>query len=111
MDHLDVLIRLHDNPDAAFTSAELEAATHVRGGALSRVIDDLREAGLARVVDREGTLSVLYGARVGEQRDDVAALALMYHQRPVSLVRLVYEQPSTQLRSFSDAFRLRKDTE
>jgi len=111
MDHLEVLMRLHAKPDALFSIAELENATHVRGAALSRVLDSLASDGLARVVDREGVPAIQLGARSGDERRQVDALASMYHQRPVSLVRFVYEQPTTPLRSFSDAFRIRKDDE
>lgn len=109
MDHLEVLMRLHTNPEATFSLSELEESSHVRAEALAKVLDDLSAAGLTRILDREGRVGVQYGTRASDDAGDVDALALMYHQRPVSLVRLVYEQPSTPLRSFSDAFRVRKE--
>lgn len=39
----------------------------------------------------------------------VAALKKAYNERPVSLVRLIYALKDKKIRSFADAFRLRKD--
>ena len=39
----------------------------------------------------------------------VATLAQAYEQRPVTLIRLIYALRDTRIRSFADAFRLRKD--
>lgn len=111
MDHLEVLMRLHANPTASYATHELEELTHVRGRVLERCVEDLATAGLVRWIDREGTRALQYGPREVSERRDVDALAQMYHQRPVTLVKFVYEQPSTPLRSFSDAFRVRAEDE
>ena len=102
-------MRLHGTPTGAFSLEELQALTHINTRSLERSVSDLVTDGFARMIDREGTAAVQYGARTTAERADVDALAQMYHQRPVSLVKLVYEQPSPPLRSFSDAFRLRRD--
>jgi hypothetical protein len=39
----------------------------------------------------------------------LATLAQAYEQRPVTLVRLIYALRDRKIRSFADAFRLRKD--
>ena len=38
----------------------------------------------------------------------VARLAQAYEQRPVTLIRLIYALRDSKIRSFADAFRLRK---
>jgi hypothetical protein len=108
MDHLEVLMRLHDRPDAAFSLHELAQAAHVDGNTLLRCLRDLTAGGLARGVDRGGMPAVQYSARSVEDRSDADALARMYHERPVSLVKLVYEQPSSAP-TFSEGFRLNTD--
>jgi hypothetical protein len=35
-------------------------------------------------------------------------LAEMYHTRPVTLVRAIYERPARAVQSFANAFRLRE---
>jgi hypothetical protein len=39
-------------------------------------------------------------------RHALASLAVMYKQKPVTLIRAIYERPSSA-ESFADAFRLR----
>ena len=39
-------------------------------------------------------------------RKAVDGLAIVYHQQPLNLAKLVYEQPSEPLKTFSDAFRV-----
>jgi hypothetical protein len=42
-------------------------------------------------------------------RAAVDELSALYHQRPVTLVKLVYAQPPNPVKSFADAFRIRDD--
>lgn len=108
MDHLEILMRLHEQADHAFTRAELQRLCHVDEKTVTRCLADLRGTELVR---QTGADSYQYGPRTVADRQDVDGLALMYHQRPVTLVKLVYEQPSTPAKSFADAFRLRDDRE
>lgn len=39
----------------------------------------------------------------------VRALAKVYNERPVTLVRMIYSPKDEKIRSFADAFRLKKD--
>jgi hypothetical protein len=41
-------------------------------------------------------------------RDAAAQLAEMYHTKPVTLVRAIYDRPSYAIQQFADAFRLRR---
>jgi hypothetical protein len=39
----------------------------------------------------------------------VAQLAEMYNTKPVTLVRAIYDRPTTAIQQFADAFKLRRD--
>jgi hypothetical protein len=108
MDHVEVLMRLHASPDAPLTAAAIDASSRLGMATVQRSLDHLARAGLARH-DPGSNLWQLQAS--GEDRRAVDALSIMYHQRPVSLVKLVYEQPPAPLKLFSDAFRLRKEDE
>jgi hypothetical protein len=41
-------------------------------------------------------------------RDEVNALAAAYRQNRVAVINLIYNQPPDPVRSFADAFKLRK---
>lgn len=45
---------------------------------------------------------------VEAQQNHVATLAQAYEQRPVTLIRLIYALRDNKIRSFADAFKLRK---
>lgn len=102
-------MRLHQRPDQAFTFDDLLRLAHLDLKTLDRVAAELVASGLARDTRSADGRTLQYAARSVDDRRDVDALAQLYHQRPVTLVRLVYEQPSTPLRSFADAFRVRRD--
>jgi hypothetical protein len=64
--------------------------------------DALRAAGLLDSGYR-------YRPASAESAAHVATLAQAWEQRPVTLIRLIYALRDTRIRSFADAFRLRKD--
>jgi hypothetical protein len=99
-------MRLHGSPDTPLTAAEIQASARVGADVVRTALETLARGGLAR---HDSATDRWRLNAAGDDRRAVDALALMYHQRPVSLVKLVYEQPPTPLRLFSDAFRLRKE--
>lgn len=107
MDHVEVLMRLHGSPDAPMTTREVETASRLGPETTLRSLRHLAQAGLARH-EPAGDAWTFAPSSPADRRA-VEALSVMYHQRPVTLVKLVYEQPPTPLKLFSDAFRLRKD--
>jgi hypothetical protein len=108
MDHVEVLMRLHASPDSPLTAAEVEASSRLGPETVRRSLDHLARAGLAR---HDSVTNRWKMHAMGDDRRAVDALSIMYHQRPVSLVKLIYEQPPAPLKLFSDAFRLRKEEE
>ena len=58
---------------------------------------------------RGGETLARHGAKSPEIAAQVAKLLDAYRQRPVTMIKLVYERANERLRAFSDAFRLRKE--
>jgi hypothetical protein len=108
MDHVEVLMRLHGSPDTPMTAAEVEASSRLGPDTVRRSLEHLARAGLA---SHDSDTDRWRMTAAGDDRRAVDALSIMYHQRPVSLVKLIYEQPPTPLKLFSDAFRIRKEEE
>lgn len=65
--------------------------------------------GLVRVTDGGPAAEFLYEPRTPELRDTVTELALAYADRRVTVIGLIFSKPVDKLRSFADAFRIRKD--
>lgn len=59
------------------------------------------------LVHHEAEDTYSYPPRVADVDQAVEQLSRMYHQRPVTLIKALYDRPSTAVRSFADAFRLR----
>ena len=107
MDHVEVVVHLSDKLGSGMTEQELRAATRLEPRQLFAALDDLVEADILRFDGAARTWH--FAPRSAEDRSAVEALATLYHQRPVTLVKLVYSMPSRSIATFADAFRLRED--
>ena len=58
---------------------------------------------------RGAGLSCRYGVNTPALENMVGRLLQMYKERPVTMIKMVYEQAKDPLRAFADAFRIRKE--
>jgi hypothetical protein len=105
MDHIEALMRLVDAGGAPLSVDDVVRQTRLDPGPVRRALDDLVTSGLAAADTASGAYR--YVPQGPDDRANVEALATLYHQRPVTLVKLVYQQPPAPVKSFADAFRLR----
>lgn len=101
VDHVEILFRISRQGEA--TADWLARDSHIETATLTRVLQDLQSAKL--IVGDGGTYRVTQNPR---DRAAVEEFATTYNARPVTLIRAVYARPSP-LRSFADAFRLRRE--
>ncbi len=107
MAHVEALLLLRRRAPAAVAVAELAAEAQMPGPAQTRrCLDDLVGAGLLERTDAE---LYRYAPKRDAERQAVDALAAMYNEKPVTLVRAVYARPAGPIQAFADAFRLRSD--
>lgn len=66
-------------------------------------------AGRGFLVHHESENAYSYPLRTADVDQAIEQLSRMYHQRPVTLIKALYDRPSTAVLSFADAFRLRRD--
>lgn len=107
MDHVEVLVRLSDREGAGMTAQDLQTATRLEAKGVERSLEDLVRAEIVRFDPPGATWH--YDPRSDGDRVAVQSLATLYHQRPVTLVKLIYSMPSRAITTFADAFRLRED--
>lgn len=102
MDHVELLMRLYE------AAKPLSLAELVQSSRLTPkiVVDAAADLVRARLVSHDAARGTYVYSASGEDRPKVEALATMYSQKPVTLVRLVYAQPPAALQSFADAFRI-----
>lgn len=101
VDAAELLLALYRSPDASWQEV-LTAVPGMDEPVAARQLEAFRGAGL---LDPE----LRYRPASAELARHVATLAQAYERRPVTLVRLVYALRDRKIRSFADAFKLRKD--
>lgn len=106
MDHIEVLMRLYEVHGEPLTAHELERGARLGPQTVTRCATELVNA---RLVTHDPAADSYRYAPASADRPAVDELSALYHQRPVTLVKLVYAQPPNPVRSFADAFRLRDD--
>jgi hypothetical protein len=107
MQHVDVLLALAADPQVSTSAESLAPLLRVTDvEQLRRTMADLAASGL---VMRTGTGpdSYRYTPDSPATQKAVTLLAVAYHERPVTLVRAIYDRPATAIQNFADAFRLR----
>ncbi len=109
MDHLEVLLLLRDDAPDALATSDIVERTKRPTGFIDTSVQDLVAGGLvAEDEGQGGRRAYRYDPRSESLRHAVDELALMYNERPVTLVRAIYDRVSTPVASFADAFRLRR---
>lgn len=109
MEHVELLLVLAEDPALRIGAERAAELIHSDLPTATKRLRDLETAGLLQQSGHGQEQFFSYGPRSGQMREAVAELAKMYHHRPVTLVRAIYERPVSPVRSFADAFRIRED--
>lgn len=109
VEQLEALLLLHRRRDRDWTGLEVSEELRTNAQSIATRLDGLRAAGLVGPGAGQGTHR--YAPRTREQLDAVDALAEEYSVRRVSVITYIISKPSERIRSFADAFRLRRDAD
>ena len=101
---LEVLLLLLRDPARLWTAAQLATELRVADSWTQAQLQELSQQNLA-VRDGQG---FRYDANAATHAT-VQELERAYQSHPVAVVTLIYTKPNRTLKSFSDAFKLRKD--
>jgi hypothetical protein len=108
IDAAELLVMLALNSERAYSVQEAVEAmqpTAVTAPAARRYLMHFHAQGL--VAPRDGE-AYQYSPGSPELDEAVRALARVYNARPVTLVRMIYAPKDEKIRSFADAFRIKK---
>jgi hypothetical protein len=108
VDAAELLIALARERERQFHVPALLEAMHptaVTEPAARRYLTHFQSRGL---VEQKSDMSYQYRPDSGELETAVSALTRVYNERPVTLVRMIYAPKDEKIRSFADAFRLKK---
>jgi hypothetical protein len=108
VDQLEILRLVAAAPQQEHPALTLATKLHIEPPTAEQHIRNLEARGLLTITAAQ-PLACKYGPRSEELDGLLQQLMKTYLERPVTLIKMVYEKPADQLRSFADAFRLKKD--
>lgn len=107
---LELLLLLHRDATTSWTTDEVARELRIEPAWAAAQLNHLRQQGLLGVgSDASGTEIYRYDPASPALRGAVDGLARAYVDRRVTVIAMIYAPPTDTLRSFADAFRLRKD--
>jgi DNA-binding MarR family transcriptional regulator len=105
---LEVLLLLAAQPGKVWTATELAQQLRIDEAWVDAQIRGMGARGLVGVAEGPPP-QFRYDPRAAELGQAVAELAQAYADRRVTVIGLIFSKPVDKLRSFADAFRIRKD--
>jgi hypothetical protein len=108
VDQLDLLVLLFNSPQTEWSVAAASQVVHCPADKAQTALDRLAQQGLLAIVSAAPEPRYRYVPRDDPQHQTVAAMIAFYRERPVTVIRRVYEQPTDSVQAFADAFKLGK---
>lgn len=105
---LEILLLLYANAGREFTAADVGRELRIEPAWVITQLANLCGRGILCEVDARAH-RYRYKPTSAQLDAAVAGLARAYADRRVTVVGLIYAKPPDQIRSFADAFRLRKE--
>ena len=106
---LEVLLLLRTKRDQEFTPAAVARELYTTPDMTASQLAEMHSQGLLAAIDA-GERSYRYQPRTPELSRIVDDLATIYQERRVTVITAIYSEPVDKVRTFADAFRLRKET-
>jgi hypothetical protein len=105
---LETLLLVHSDVGREWAPEEVASSIYTVPASATRRLEQLVEMGL---VSSNGGANprYRYAPSSDELRREVDALADAYRKQRVAVINLIYSTPPDPLRSFADAFKLRRD--
>jgi DNA-binding transcriptional ArsR family regulator len=109
VEQLEILRVLGEDRSREWAASDLARVSQARPEAVGAHLSALQGRGLLVVVARGTDLFCRHGPATPELEAMVSRLLQVYRERPVTMINLIYDRAKDSLRSFADAFRLRKE--
>ena len=108
LEQLEVLLLMRASAPTEWDGAAVARELRIDPGSASGRLASLAARGLLVATDEAGG-RYRFDPRSSELNRVVGRLADTYKERRVSVITLIFSKPSDTIRSFADAFRIRKD--
>jgi predicted ArsR family transcriptional regulator len=108
VDQLEILRLVVGEPQKEHSALSLAQELQVPLQTVEQHVTALAGRGLLAITSQQ-PLTCKHGPQSNEFEAGVQDLVKTYLERPVSLIKMVYEKPKEQIKTFADAFRLKKE--
>jgi hypothetical protein len=105
---LELLLLLRSDPEKTWTPEEAAKSLYTAADIVAGQLAELHQRGLLALLQNPGP-AYRYLPTSPDLADLVSRLSEFYKERRVSVITLIYSQPLDKVRTFADAFRLRKE--
>jgi predicted ArsR family transcriptional regulator len=105
---LEVLLLMQHAPAKPWTAAEVARELRIETSGAASQLTELCARKLL-TCDEQSSPVYHYNPPTPEIATAIERLSEAYEERRVSVINLIYSKPVDKLKSFADAFRLRKD--
>ena len=107
---LELLLLLHAEPGRERTAADISKELRIDATWVMAQLRELSAAGLLSATEGPSP-AFRYWASRPDLHDAVEGLAEAYATRRVTVISMIFSKPVDPIRSFTDAFKLRRDKE
>lgn len=105
---LEVLLLLRGDREQRWTAEQVGKALYTTPEMVDEQLSELSRRGLV-AVGEDSEPNYRYWPATPELDAQVAVLETAYKERRVAVITYIYSQPLEKVRTFADAFRLRKE--
>lgn len=105
---LEALLLLRSRREHEWTADEVSRVLYTTADMATEQLNGLHARGLLAKKDGSGP-RFQYWPATPELESQVSRLEATYRERRVAVITAIYSQPVDKVRTFADAFRLRKD--
>jgi hypothetical protein len=110
VDQLEILRVLGEDPQKEWHAPALAREVQSAPQSIDWHLAALNARGLLVLQKRGSELFCRYGPNNPELAERTAQLLQVYRERPVTMIKLVYATARDPLKTFADAFRLKKES-
>jgi hypothetical protein len=107
---LEVLLLMRSDPERRWTAAQVSKTLYTTPEVVAEQLADLCKRGLLAAHGGSDTL-YQYAPATPDLDANVATLDAAYRERRVAVITFIYSQPIEKVRTFADAFRLRRKSD
>ena len=105
---LEVLLLLRDHPGRGWSAEEVSRELYTQTESAAKRLAELQSINLLTATD-EPNLLYRYSPGTDALDQIVSGLSKAYKERRVTVIGLIFSSPSDKIRTFADAFKIKRD--